>query len=53
MEATKDQSRRPVESRGMTCDEKVELTGVAAEPRGSDADLAADVEREAFDSEDA
>ena len=53
MEATKDQSRRPVENGERTGDEKVELAGVAAQPRGSGAELAADVEREASDGEDA
>ena len=47
MEATKDQSRRPVETRAMTCDENVELTGIATEPRGSDTELATDAECEA------
>ena len=47
MEVRTDQSRRSVEARGMTGDEKAKLTGVAAEPRGSDAELATDAEREA------
>ena len=46
MKPTKDQSRRPVESGGMTGGEKVELTGVVMKPRGRGAELAADVERE-------
>ena len=53
MEIRKDQSRRPVETRGMTGDENVKLAGVAAEPRGSDAELAADGEREASAGQDA
>ena len=51
MEVTKDESRRPVESRGRTGDEKVELAGVVVKPRGSGADIAADVERAACDGE--
>ena len=47
MEVSKDQSPRPVEPRGMTSDEKVKLAGVVAEPRGRDAELATDAEREA------
>ena len=53
MEATKDENRRPVESSGRTGDEKVELAGVVMEPRGSGAELAADVEREACGGEPA
>ena len=51
MEATKDQSRRPVENGGRTGGEKVELAGVVVKPGGSGAELAADVEREACDNE--
>ena len=46
MEASKEQSGRSVETRGMTGDENVAPTGVVTEPRGSDAELAADGERE-------
>jgi hypothetical protein len=53
MEATKDENRRPVESREGTGDEKVDLAGVVVKPRGSGAELVADVEREACDSEPA
>ena len=53
MEATKDQSRRAVENGERTGGEKVKLAGVEMKPRGSGADLAADVEREAFDGRDA
>ena len=53
MEVTKDENRRPVESRGRTGDEKVALAGVAVIPRGSGAELAADVEREACNGRDA
>ena len=53
MQASKEQSGRSVETRGMTGDENVALTGVVTEPRGSGAELVADVERESFDSEDA
>ena len=53
MEARKDESRRPVENGGPTGDEKVELAGVVVKPRGSGAELAADVEREACDGEPA
>ena len=37
----------------MTGEEKTELAGTVAEPRGSGAGLAADGEREASDGEDA
>ena len=47
MQATKDQSRRPVEHGGRTGGEKVALAGVMAKPRGSSAALAADVARKA------
>ncbi len=53
MEVRKDQSRRPVETHEMTGDEKPALTGVVAQPRGSDAELATDAEREASAGEDA
>ena len=53
MEVTKDQSRRPVENGGRTGDAKVALAGVAVKPRGSGAELAADVEREGCDGEPA
>ena len=53
MEATKDENRRPVESRGRTGDEKVAHAGVVVKLRGSGAELAADVEREACDGEHA
>jgi hypothetical protein len=53
MKATKDQSRRAVENGEGTGDEKVRLAGVVTEPRGSGAELAAEVEREASDSEHA
>ena len=53
MEATKDQSRRAVENGERTGDEKVALTGVAADPRGSDVELATDAEREASAGQDA
>ena len=53
MEPTKDENRRPVENGGRTGDEKVALAGVMVEPRGSGAELAADVEREACDGEPA
>ena len=53
MGATKDQSRRLVERRAMTGDEKPAPTGVVIEPRGSAAALAADVEREASAGQDA
>ena len=51
MKPTKDENRRPVESGRKTNDEKVELAGVVVKPRGSGAELAADVEREACDGE--
>ena len=53
MEVRKDHSRGRVESRGRTGDEKVERAGVTAKPRGSDAELAPDVEREAWNGKDA
>ena len=53
MEATKDDNRRRVENGGRTGDEKVEPAGVVMEPRGSGAELTADVEREACDGEPA
>ena len=53
MEATKDQRRGPVEPRGMTGDEKPPLTGIVAEPRGSDAELAAGAEGAACAGQDA
>ncbi len=52
-EVTKDQRCRPVENGGRTDDEKVALAGVVGEPRGSGAELAAEVEREACDGEPA
>ena len=53
MEATKDQSRRRVETRGMTGDEKPPRTGIVAEPRGSDVELATDAEGEESAGQDA
>ena len=53
MEATKDQSRRPVENGGRTGDEKVVLAGLMVKPRGNGVELAADVEREACDGDPA
>ena len=53
MEVRKDESRRPVENGGGTGDEKVKLTGVVAEPRGSDAERGGDAEREASAGQDA
>ena len=53
MEVTNDESRRPVENGGRTGDEKVALAGVVMKPRGSGADIAADVEREACEGEPA
>ena len=56
MARTKAQNRRPVEARGTMRDErgeKVALAGVVVEPRGSGADIAADVAREAWDGGDA
>ena len=44
MEATKDQSPCPVENGERTGDEKMELAGIVMKPRGSGAELAADVE---------
>ena len=51
MEGRKAQSRRPVENGGRTGGEKVALAGVLVKPRGHDAELAADVERETCDGE--
>ena len=53
MAARKDQRRGPVENGGQTGRERVEFAGVVMKPRGSGAELAADVEREACDGEDA
>ena len=53
MEVRKAQSRRSVETGAMTGDEKVKLAGVVREPRGSDAELATDAEREASAGQDA
>ena len=52
MEPTKDQSPCPVENGERTGDEKVELAGIVMKPRGSGAELAADVEREASEGKD-
>ena len=51
MEARKDQRRGPVENGGRTGDETVALAGVVMKPRGSGAELAADMERAACDGE--
>ena len=53
MDATKDQSLRSVENAERTGDERVELAGIVMKPRGSGAELAADVERGAFNGRDA
>ena len=53
MEVRKDKSRGCVERRNGTCDEKVELAGVAVKPRGSDAELVTDEERKAWNGKDA
>ena len=52
MEGRKDESRRGVETRAMTGDEKVARTGMVAAPRGSDAELAAGAEGEGSAGQD-
>ena len=52
MEGRKDENRRAVETRAMTGDENEVPTGVAAEPRGSDTELATDAEREGSAGQD-
>ena len=53
MEVRKDKNGGCVERRNGTGDEKVELVGVTAKPRGSGAELATDVERKAWSGKNA